>query len=237
MKRKLLHLYDDMMNLYGEYANVAILARYLRDLGHEVSVDTLNMYEEKDISDFDFYYMGAGTERKQKAMLPELMKYQTSLKTAADAGKILLFTGNACDLLGAGLTDAEGKRYKTLGFGSFETVEIGRRITGDCICTMDGLPDHIVGFINKCSNSKNVEEPLLHLIMGYGNEKDRGADGFRMKNCFGTHVTGPLLVKNPAMLQYFAGLLLGQTPEKPQFAYMNEAYQITCQELLRRLEA
>ena len=50
MEVKLLHLYDDVMNLYGEYANVAVLARYLCDLGHAVSVDTLSLYEEKDIS-------------------------------------------------------------------------------------------------------------------------------------------------------------------------------------------
>ena len=44
MEVKLLHLFDDVMNLYGEYANVAILARYLTDLGHTVSVDTLSLY-------------------------------------------------------------------------------------------------------------------------------------------------------------------------------------------------
>ena len=41
MERKLLHLYDDAMNLYGEYANVSLLARYLTDLGHSVRVETL----------------------------------------------------------------------------------------------------------------------------------------------------------------------------------------------------
>ena len=50
MEKKLLHLYDDVMNLYGEYANVAVLARYLRDLGFQVQVETLSLYETKDIS-------------------------------------------------------------------------------------------------------------------------------------------------------------------------------------------
>ena len=61
MELKFLHLYDDAMNLYGEYANVSLLARYLTDLGHSVRVETLSLYEKKDISGYDFYYMGAGT--------------------------------------------------------------------------------------------------------------------------------------------------------------------------------
>ena len=74
MEKKLLHLYDDVMNLYGEYANVAVLARYLRDLGFQVQVETLSLYETKDISGYDFYYMGSGTERKQKLAMTQLMQ-------------------------------------------------------------------------------------------------------------------------------------------------------------------
>ena len=61
MELKLLHIFDDVMNLYGEYANVAVMARYLTDLGHTVTVETLSLYEKKDISGYDLYYMGAGT--------------------------------------------------------------------------------------------------------------------------------------------------------------------------------
>ena len=112
MEVKLLHLYDDVMNLYGEYANVAILARYLTDLGHTVSVDTLSLYEEKDISAYDFYFMGAGTERRQKLALSQLGRYREALQRACDAGKVMLFTGNSFELLGARLQDAEGKPLK-----------------------------------------------------------------------------------------------------------------------------
>ena len=73
MERKLLHLYDDVMNLYGEYANVSLLARFLTDLGHSVQIDTLSLYEKKDISGYDFYFMGAGTERRQKLALSQLV--------------------------------------------------------------------------------------------------------------------------------------------------------------------
>lgn len=236
MKLKLLHLYGDIMNLYGEYANIAILERYLTDLGHEVQTDTLCMYEQKDISGYDLYYMGAGTEQKMKRMLPELLKHRESLQTAMERNKLLLFTGNACDLLGTSITDAEGKRYECLGFGCFESVEGKRRITGDCICHMDEMEDVIVGFINKCSVTKDVTAPLFHLDMGFGNEKAKGDDGFREGNCIGTHVTGPILVKNPAFLQYIASLLLGADAPKYNSEYAWKAYDITKRALLARLD-
>ena len=61
MRIQLLHLYPDLMNLYGEYANVAALRRSLERQGAEVVVRTGTLYEDIDFSDADFVYMGAGT--------------------------------------------------------------------------------------------------------------------------------------------------------------------------------
>lgn len=235
MTVRLLHLYGDIMNLYGEYANLAVLERYLKELGHEVACDTLSMYEDKDISGYDLYYLGAGTERKMKTMLPELLRYRDVLQREKEAGRILLFTGNACDLLGNKITDSDGNVFEGLGFGEFETTEGNRRITGDCICKMEGMEEELIGFINKCSVSKGISSPLLRLSMGFGNEKDKGPDGYRDGNCMGTHVTGPILVKNPAMLRYIASLLLGKDVATPGWEHMTRSYEVTHRALLARL--
>lgn len=237
MERKILHLYDDVMNLYGEYANVSVLARCLADLGYEVSVDTLSLYEDKDISGYDFYYMGSGTERKQKLALSQLVKYRDALAAACDEGKVLLFTGNSFELLGDRITDADGREYEGLRLASFTTTEGKRRITGDCIASFDGFDDVLVGFINKCSKTSGVEQPLFRLQMGFGNEADKGSEGFRKNNCFGTHLTGPILVKNPAMLRYIAGLLGAEHPERVSYPFMEKGYETTASELRKRLEA
>lgn len=237
MEVKLLHLYDDVMNLYGEYANVAILARYLTDLGHTVSVDTLSLYEKKDISAYDFYFMGAGTERRQKLALSQLGRYREALQRACDAGKVMLFTGNSFELLGARLQDAEGKTFEGLHIAEFVSTEGKRRITGDCLAKFVDTGDTLVGFINKCSKTTGVETPLFTLEMGFGNEADRGAEGFRKNNCFGTHLTGPILVKNPAMLKYAAKLLLGEAySDTVTYSYMEKGYETTLTELRKRFE-
>ena len=236
MEKKLLHLYDDVMNLYGEYANVAVLARYLRDLGFQVQVETLSLYETKDISGYDFYYMGSGTERKQKLALTQLMQYREALAAACDAGKTMLFTGNSFELLGRTVTDAAGNSYEALGLADFTTVESKRRITGDCIMSFDGFPEPLVGFINKCSRTCGVKTPLFQTQMGFGNEAERGAEGFRKNNCLGTHLTGPMLVKNPAMLRYVAGLLGAEHPERVHYDFMEKGYETTVSELTKRME-
>ncbi len=237
MELKLLHIYDDVMNLYGEYANVAVMARYLTDLGHSVSVDTLSLYEKKDISGYDFYYMGAGTERKQKLVLSQLLDYREALLRACDEGKAMLFTGNAVELLGVSVTDSEGKTYDCLHLVDFTTAEGTRRITGDCLAKFDETGDVLVGFMNKCSRTTGVETPLFKLQMGFGNDADRGAEGFRKNNCLGTHLTGPILVKNPAMLRYIARLLLGaDCADTVTYSYMEKGYETTLSELQKRLE-
>lgn len=236
MERKLLHLYDDAMNLYGEYANVSLLARYLTDLGHSVRVETLSLYEKKDISGYDFYYMGAGTERRQKLVLPQLLQYRETLLEAKRRGAVLLFTGNAFELLGRAVTDAEGKRYDCLGFAGFESNETKRRITGDVIARIGD--ERVVGFMNKCGHTTGVKQPLFHVEFGFGNEAQCGDEGWRDGNCFGTHLTGPLLVKNPSMLRRVAKALLGDAfADTVQYPYMQRGYEMTLSELTKRMEA
>lgn len=238
MELKLLHIYGDVMNLYGEYANMEVLSRFLREAGHTVSVTNLSLYDTFDIADFDFYYMGAGTERKQKLALSELMKYRAALKTAFDAGKPMLFTGNAFELLGKSVTDAEGREFEALGLADFTTVETNRRITGDVLADMDGENEPIVGFMNKCSRTVGVTAPLFRITMGFGNEKTCGDEGWHEKNCYGTHLTAPLLAKNPMLLKRFARLLLGEAyRELPCNEYMQRGYETTRSELVKRRDA
>ena len=52
---KILHLYYDLMNLYGEYGNVAVLAKHLEDQGEKVIVDKLTIGDKIDFTDYDYF--------------------------------------------------------------------------------------------------------------------------------------------------------------------------------------
>ena len=111
MELKIIHFYPDLMSLYGSYANVAVMKRYLEALGNTVTVETVAHGTTADLSGADFLFMGAGTERRQKTALADFAKYGDAVKSAASEGRPMLFAGTSLELLGKTITDADGKEY------------------------------------------------------------------------------------------------------------------------------
>ena len=90
MEIRILHFYPDLMSLYGSYANVSILKRTLEAMGNSVTVERVELGGDADLTHADFVYMGAGTERAQKAALLNFSKLGDAVKAAADAGVTML---------------------------------------------------------------------------------------------------------------------------------------------------
>ena len=132
MSIQLLHLYPDLMNLYGEYANVAALRRSLERQGAEVVVRTGTLYEDIDFSGADFLYVGAGTESAQLTALEDLRRYETAVRAALERGAVVLATGNAMELFGRSITGPDGTEHTGLDLFPFRTtVSDTERMQGD----------------------------------------------------------------------------------------------------------
>ena len=242
MELNIVHLYPDMMSLYGEYANVAVLRRHLEVLGVTVTVKAVACEDGPDFAGADVIYMGAGTERTQKYILPKLLDQVDALREAVGRGVPLLFTGNAMETLGKSVTDAKGKIWPALGLADFTTVETDRRDPVDVIAHTSLLDKPVVGFMNKCSVTHGVTTPLFdRLTLGFGNEAKCGPEGYMIGNVFATHLTGPVLVKNPD----FTDLLIRRIFEAkgwelrsalPVLSYEREAYEVTLAELTARVK-
>lgn len=114
-------------------------------------------------------------------------------------------TGNSFEMLGKTITDSDGKVYDGLGIYDFTVTEQNkRRITGDIVYTSDILTKPIVGFVNKCSEIKGIKNHLFTVKHGLGDYENAKAEGLKDKNLFATHVTGPIMIKNPHFLEYIA---------------------------------
>ena len=149
--------------------------------------------------------MGAGTERAQRFAAEDFARYSAAVKAAAEDGTAMLFAGTAMELLGASVTDRDGDTYPGIGLASFTTVQGKRRIVGDVYGVTALFPEAVVGFMNKCGQIRGVEAPLLtSLSLGFGNEAEKGPEGFHWKNVFASELTGPVLVKNPRSLEAVA---------------------------------
>ncbi len=241
MELTILHLYPDCMSLYGEWANVAVLRRHLEAAGVSVTVNTALFEDAPAFASADFIYMGAGTERMQKAALTALLPHREALEAAVDRGAVLLFTGSAMELLGASITDGAGKVWNGLELADFVTVETDKRTPEDVVAHTELWPDPAVGFMNKCSVTHGVTTPLFQrLSLGFGNEAAGGAEGYVSGNVFATHLTGPVLVKNPGFIHLLIRRLFAakgwEAPEElPVLPHEREAYDVTLKELTARM--
>ena len=239
MDIRIIHFYPDLMSLYGSYANVSVLRRALEQLGNTVSVERADLGGAADISGADFLFLGAGTERRQKFALEDFVRYGDAVKAAAESGTAMLFAGTAMELLGREIIDAQGNTFHGIGLGGFTAKQSAKRTVGDVYGHTDLYADAVVGFMNKSSVLEGVDAALLtSLDMGFGNETARGGEGFRYKNVLGSHLTGPLLVKNPRMLDAVITAIYekrGQAvPQLPRDEYAEQGYAVTAQALKER---
>lgn len=233
MEIKLLHLYSDIMNLYGEYGNIRILEHHLKDQGFEVIVENKTIGEDKNFSDYDFIYMGCGTEKNQKVILEDMLKEKESLETEINNGKPILLTGNSFEILGKSID-----KEPALGILDFETEHEKHRKTEDVICNSEILKNKVVGFINTASSIKNNnEKPFLEIEWGL----DIKYDGIIYKNVLGTHIIGPILERNPEILKLLIERICTQKDKDFKYKdieYFDEekGYELVLKELEARKE-
>ena len=77
--------------------------------------------------------------------------------------------------------------------------------------------------------------------MGYGNDAAKSPEGFYWKNVFASHLTGPILVKNPRLLEKVAAAIYEKRGEAlpegwPRDQYAEAGYAITAEQLKLRCQ-
>lgn len=206
---KILYLYYDIMNLYGENGNIRMIERVLKSKGVEVEIDRKTITDSDiDFAQYDFIYCGAGTELSRDACLKHLKQFIGSLKNAFEKDVVMLFTGNSYEMLGKSIHTASGEDTEGLGIFGFTVEEQKKnRYSGDVKLTSEISDKTFIGYINKCSKVGDIKTPLFKVEVMAGNLQC-AQDGIRERNFFGTQVTGPIMVKNPDFAEYIASLIL-----------------------------
>ncbi len=226
---RILHLYPNLMNLYGDYANLTVLKKHLQDQGCKVSIDRKEVSDSIDFDRYDLIYMGSGTEKNLMVALDELKVYKHFLKKAIEQDKVILFTGNAMEVFGKKIGDRDG-----LGILDF-TVELSeKRQTGDVIVQNTEIGE-VVGFINRSSLIKGGGAyKLFDYEFRHEGLEDNDYEGYRYHNLFGTHIIGPVLVKNPNFMNKIVSLLMKGKAKEISYPMEEEAYRTTLRELKKR---
>ncbi len=231
---KILHLYYDLMNLYGEYGNVVVLNKHLLDQGINSIIDRKSIGDDIDFKQYDFIYIGSGSERNEMLALADLKKRYKSFKEAIDNGSIIFLTGNAMELLGKKVNNEDG-----LNIVNITSEFTNNRYTGDVILKNDSIGE-VVGFINKCSIIKHDESiKLFDYVFKDSNLPNDKLEGYHIKNIYGTHVIGPILVKNPNLMKAIVLKLLEKENVKYKdidYEFEDDSYNVTLNALKERIQ-
>ena len=229
---KILHLYHDLMNLYGDYANITALRKLAESNSEEVEIDRLSIGDEVDFGSYDLVYIGSGTEKNLKVALEDMRRLYSGFESYVNGGGVALLTGNSFEMLGRSVVDCGGREYEGLGMFGFTVTEQNKtRLVGDAVYDCGFLDRPLVGFINKCSEIRGIDEPMFTARMGLGNADGEAGEGVRKNNLFCTHLTGPALIKNPHLLSFIAELIFGREPDDSALEYEKKGYEVTLREL------
>lgn len=204
MKVRILYLYPDYMNLYGDNGNVRILQRRLRDQGFEVEILGGTVTDPKiHFMDVDFVYMGSGFESNRNMTADHLKRSVSELTQAINEGVPMLFTGNSYDILGKGIITSDFTLVEGLGIFDYTIKDESRkRLTGDVVLEDPDTKERYVGFVNRAGLPEQYDEFIFNVVKVIGNVPAE-KDGVRKNNLLGISLIGPVLVKNPGLADSF----------------------------------
>jgi CobQ-like glutamine amidotransferase family enzyme len=207
-------LYPELMNIYADRGNIAVLRARCewRGLGFEVAASSVG--EPLDPDAHDLIYMGGGQDRDQEAVAHDMARTKReALHAAAERGAVVLAVCGGYQLLGRSyrLGDEE---LPGVGLVDLRTErEEGPRLIGNCAIEADlGTgPRVIAGFENHGGRTYlgPGEQPLGRVLAGHGNNGRDRTEGVRRGNVIGTYLHGPLLPKNAWLADRLVELALG----------------------------
>ena len=217
----IMHLYPELLNLYGDGGNVTVLAQRARWRGIRAEIACVAYGETADLDRADIVFIGGGPDREQRLASRGLTHLEDDLlRYVEDDGVVLAICGGFQILgrtwllgdevmPGLGILDVETKRAEG---GSHN------RLVGDVALrtAMAELP--VIGYENHAGRTFLGEgcEPFGRVIgaCGKGNNGRDGCDGARYRNVIGTYLHGPLLAKNPDVGDWLLGQALARKVAK-----------------------
>lgn len=201
---RIVHLYPDALNLYGDGGNAIVLERRCRWRGIPVEVDDVRMGDVLDLSTADIVLIGGGADRDQLAVANELRHQRDELQGYVEDDGVVLAICGSYQLLGRSYYMGDEK-VEGLGIIAGDTVRGEGRLTGNVAVKTDIADAPFVGFENHGGRTMldACEHPLgTSVLEGTGNNGQDGSEGCLHRNLVGTYLHGPALSKNPELADW-----------------------------------
>ncbi len=195
---KIVHLYPQQMNIYGDWGNVLTLKKRAEWHGYKVEVVAYNPGETFP-SDADIIVGGGGQDSGQSVIQDDLLRIGDELKILADQKTPMLMICGLYQLFGHFFQTGEGKRIQGIGMFDLETYAGDTRMIGNIVTSTDF--GEVIGYENHSGMTVlgDNQKSFGSVINGAGNNGKDKTEGAVYKNVYGSYMHGSLLPKNPIL--------------------------------------
>ncbi len=231
---RVLHMYGDMLDLYGDSGNMEVLRYRCGKRGIKCQVDGYSLGGElPDLSKYDLIYIGGGADLEQQHISADLLRCKEAIKKAYEGGTFLFLICGGYQLMGKYYRDADGNEIPGLGLFDYYTVAPASR-RKRCISNIvvrTKFAD-VVGFENHGGQTQGVKTPLGEVLFGNGNCSKSQYEGYFEENVIATYMHGPCLSKNPELADYMIGYCLGRDGSPEPLAQLDDTLEKKCRQVM-----
>lgn len=247
---KILYLYPDMLELYGDYGNIQVLKYRIESRGYKAIIDRYSIGDgAPNFNDYDIVFAGGGADNEQSILAEDLVKYKENIKEAVNNGVFFLLICGAYQLFGKYYKGVEGNIIPGLEVFDYYTVAnpdrkkrcIGnividanlRSSNNDTDSSESNTKTKVIGFENHGGQTFDISNSFGNVLFGNGNKFGDSEEGFFKDNVIATYLHGPLLSKNPELCDYIIKYCLDRKyNENITLESLNDEFENLCREQL-----
>lgn len=236
---KILYLYPDILELYGDFGNIQVLRYRLEQRGIQATITSYSIGDPApNFDEYDLVFAGGGADQEQNILSKDLIQYKENIKTAIDNGVFFLLICGAYQLFGQYYKDVGGNIIEGLNIFDYYTEAIedrSKRCIGNIVInTKLGNEDtQIIGFENHGGQTFDIKKTFGSIVYGNGNRFGDKFEGFFDTNVIATYLHGPLLSKNPVLADYIIKYCLDRKyKENISLEPLDDTFENLCREQL-----
>jgi CobQ-like glutamine amidotransferase family enzyme len=205
---KIMCLYPNEMNIYGDHGNLLTLQKRAQWHGFDTEYIQHEPGKKFD-STADIIIGGGGQDSGQDKIQADLLKNGSALRELADKGTPMLVICGLYQLFGHYFETHAGHHIDGIGLFDAWTTAGPTRLIGNVIIEAVIASDseaiqnkiEIVGYENHSglTHLNKNQSAFGRVVKGDGNNGSDGTEGARVNNVIGSYLHGPILPKNPQL--------------------------------------